>query len=264
MSAWEHIHRLVVKVGTSTLTYPNGQLHLRRMEQLVKVLADLKNAGLQILLVSSAAISVGVGELGLRDRPESLSDKQAAAAVGQCALMYRYDRLFAEYGHITAQVLLTRDGVENPVRRQNIANTLGRLLAFGVVPIVNENDTVSTEEIEFGDNDTLSAMVAQLACADGLILLTDIDGLYDANPRTDHSAKRIPLVRKIDERMIAWAGGAGSTRGTGGMVTKLQAAQMAMDAGIPAVVMDGSRPARLYDVLEGKDCGTLFLPESSP
>ncbi len=262
MSAFDHIHRLVVKIGTSTLTYPSGQLHLRRIEQLVRVLSDLKNSGLEIVLVSSAAISVGVGALGLKERPKELSGKQAAAAVGQCALMYRYDRLFSEYGHVTAQVLLTRDGVEDPVRRRNITNTLDRLLTYGALPIVNENDTVSTEEIEFGDNDTLSAMVAVLAHADGLILLTDIDGLHDADPRENQNAKRIPLVTKIDQRLLDLAGGAGSSRGTGGMITKLQAAKIAMAAHIPTVVMDGSHPFRLYDVLEGKDCGTLFLSET--
>ncbi|MGN0172619.1 MAG: glutamate 5-kinase [Acutalibacteraceae bacterium] len=261
MSAFQSVRRLVVKVGTSTLTHPSGRLNLRRIEELVKVLSDLKNSGIDILLVSSGAIAVGVGELSLQERPRDLGGKQAAAAVGQCALMYMYDKQFAEYGHVTAQVLLTRDGVENPDRRRNIINTLERLLAFGAIPIINENDTVSIEEIEFGDNDTLSAMVAVLAQADGLILLTDIDGLHDADPRTHADAKRIARVTHIDEQLLTLAGGAGSSRGTGGMITKLHAAQIAMQSHIPTIVMDGSHPSRLYDVLEGADCGTLFEEE---
>lgn len=263
MSAFSSCKRLVVKVGTSTLTHASGHINLRRIDELVKVLSDLKNAGIEILLVSSGAVGVGVGELGLRERPQDLGGKQAAAAVGQCALMYMYDKEFAEYGHVTAQVLLTRDGVEDPVRRQNIINTLECLLHYKALPIINENDTVSTEEIEFGDNDTLSAMVAVLAKADGLILLTDIDGLYTADPRTHADATLIPRVTAIDDDLLSLAGGAGSTRGTGGMLTKLHAAQIAMDAGIPTIVMDGSFPARLYDVMEGKPCGTLFEADNA-
>lgn len=250
--------RLVVKVGTSTLTHQSGHLNLRRVDELVKVLSDLKNAGIEILLVSSGAVGVGVGELGLAERPKDLGGKQAAAAVGQCALMYMYDKEFAEYGHVTAQVLLTRDGVEDPVRRQNIVNTLEYLLAYKALPIINENDTVSTEEIEFGDNDTLSALVAVLSKADGLILLTDIDGLYTADPRCDESATRIDRVSVIDDELLTLAGGAGSTRGTGGMITKLHAAQIATAEGIPTIVMNGADPKRLYDVVEGKPCGTFF------
>ncbi len=258
MASFERCKRLVVKVGTSTLTHASGHLNLRRIDELVKVLSDLKNAGIEILLVSSGAVGVGVGELGLRERPTDLGGKQAAAAVGQCALMYMYDKEFAEYGHVTAQVLLTRDGVEDGQRRQNIINTLETLLQYKALPIINENDTVSTEEIEFGDNDTLSALVAVLAKADGLILLTDIDGLYTADPRKDPDAKLIERVTVIDDDLLARAGGAGSARGTGGMLTKLHAAQIATEAGIPTVVMNGSVPARLYDVIEGKPCGTLF------
>ena len=261
MSSFTDIKRLVVKVGTSTLTHQSGHLNLRRLDELTKVLSDIKNAGVEILLVSSGAVGVGVGELGLAARPQDLGGKQAAAAVGQCALMYTYDKEFAEYGHVTAQVLLTRDGVEDPVRRQNIINTLECLLAYKALPIINENDTVSTEEIEFGDNDTLSAMVAVLAKADGLILLTDIDGLYTADPRTDPTAQRIERVTVIDDHLLALAGGAGSARGTGGMITKLHAAQIAMEAGIPTIVMNGNDPKRLYDVLEGKPCGTVFERE---
>ncbi len=261
MSSFADIKRLVIKVGTSTLTHQSGHLNLRRLDELTKVLSDIKNAGVEILLVSSGAVGVGVGELGLAARPQDLGGKQAAAAVGQCALMYTYDKEFSEYGHVTAQVLLTRDGVEDPIRRQNIINTLECLLAYKALPIINENDTVSTEEIEFGDNDTLSAMVAVLAQADGLILLTDIDGLYTADPHTDPTAKRIERVTVIDDALLALAGGAGSARGTGGMITKLHAAQIAMDAGIPTIVMNGNDPKRLYDVLEGKPCGTRFERE---
>ena len=261
MSSFEHCKRLVVKVGTSTLTHSSGHLNLRRVDELVKVLSDLKNSGVEIVLVSSGAVGVGVGELGLRERPQTLGGKQAAAAVGQCALMYMYDKEFAEYGHVTAQVLLTRDGVEDDTRRQNIINTLECLLGYNALPIINENDTVSTEEIEFGDNDTLSAMVAVLVKADGLVLLTDIDGLHTADPRRDPTAARIDRVTVIDDHLLSLAGGAGSTRGTGGMLTKLHAAQIAMEANIPTIVMDGSHPSRLYDVMEGKPCGTLFEKE---
>lgn len=261
MSSFASCKRLVVKVGTSTLTHQSGHINLRRLDELCKVLSDLKNAGIEVILVSSGAVGVGVGELGLSERPRDLGGKQAAAAVGQCALMYMYDKEFSEYGHVTAQVLLTRDGVEDPKRRQNIINTLECLLGYKALPIINENDTVSTEEIEFGDNDTLSAMVAVLTKADGLVLLTDIDGLHTADPRTDPHAKRIDRVTVIDDALLALAGGAGSARGTGGMLTKLHAAQIAMDADIPTIVMDGSRPSRLYDVIEGVPCGTLFEKE---
>lgn len=253
--------RLVVKVGTSTLTYENGRLNLRRVASLVKVLSDIKNAGREIVLVTSGAIGVGTGHLGLKERPQDIGGKQAAAAVGQCELMYTYDNEFAEYGHVTAQVLLTRDVVEDDRRKRNVVNTLQRLLEYGAVPIVNENDTVSVEEIEFGDNDTLSALVAELIEAEALIMLTDIDGLYDADPRHVPGAQRIPVVERIDDALLALAGGAGSSRGTGGMVTKLHAAQIATAAHIPTVIFDGARPSRLYDLLDGEAVGTLFLPQ---
>ncbi len=260
MSAVSGAKRVVVKVGTSTLTYENGRLNLRRIDSLVRVLSDLKNSGREILLVTSGAIGVGAGHLGLKERPRDIGGKQAAAAVGQCELMYTYDKQFSEYGHVTAQVLLTRDVVEDEGRKKNVVNTLCRLLEYGAVPIINENDTVATEEIEFGDNDTLSALVAELVGADALLLLTDIDGLYDADPHKVPDAKRIATVAAIDDRLLALAGGAGSKRGTGGMITKLHAAQIAMEAGIPTVILDGSRPARLYDLMDGQALGTLFLP----
>lgn len=262
MSVIAEAKRVVVKVGTSTLAYENGRLNLRRVESLCRVLSDIKNSGKEVLLVSSGAIGVGAGHLGLKERPRDLGGKQAAAAVGQCELMYIYDKQFAEYGHVAAQVLLTRDVVEHEDRKRNVVNTLCRLLEYGAVPIINENDTVSTEEIEFGDNDALSALVAKLVGAQALILLTDIDGLYDADPRVHPDANRIPLVTAIDDDLRALAGGAGSKVGTGGMITKLHAAEIAMEAGIPMVIMDGSRPSRIYDLMEGTSLGTLFLPES--
>lgn len=253
--------RIVVKVGTSTLTYANGRMNIRRLEQLVKVLSDVKNSGRDVILVTSGAIGVGTGKLGLSERPKTIGGKQAAAAVGQCELMYMYDKLFADYGHIISQVLLTRDGVEDPVRRANIISTLSELLKLGSLPIINENDTVATEEIEFGDNDTLSAMVAVLAEADGLIILSDIDGLLDANPKENPKASLIPLVNAIDDHLMSIAGGSGTARGTGGMTTKLHAAKIALDADIPMVIMNGTKPEKIYDVLNGESVGTLFAKE---
>ena len=256
--------RVVVKVGTSTLTYENGRLNLRRIETLVRVLSDIKNSGKELILVTSGAIGVGTGQLGLKERPKDVVGKQAAAAVGQCELMYSYDKQFSTYGHVTAQVLLTLDVVEDEQRKRNVVNTINRLLEYGAVPIVNENDTVSYEEIEsaesrtFGDNDTLSAIVAVLTEADALVMLTDIDGLYTADPRSHADAKRIPVVYKIDDALRGAASGAGSARGTGGMITKLNAAEIATNAGIPAVVMNGANPRCLYDLFDGEPVGTLF------
>ena len=250
--------RVVVKVGTSTLTYENGRLNLRRIEALVRVLSDLKNSGKEIILVTSGAIAVGTGQLGLRQRPQDTAGKQAAAAVGQCELMYSYDNQFSSYGHVTAQVLLTRDVIEDDRRKEHVVNTLSRLLEYGAIPIVNENDTVSVEEIEFGDNDTLSAIVAVLARAQALVMLTDIDGLYTADPRRHADARLIPVVEAIDDTMRQAASGAGSARGTGGMVTKLHAAEIATAAGIPTVIMSGADPRRLYDLFDGERIVTLF------
>lgn len=261
MQSLKNAKRIVVKVGTSTLTYANGRMNIRRLEQLVKVLSDVKNSGRDVILVTSGAIGVGTGKLGLSERPKTIGGKQAAAAVGQCELMYMYDKLFADYGHIISQVLLTRDGVEDPIRRANIISTLSELLKLGSLPIINENDTVATEEIEFGDNDTLSAMVAVLAEADGLVILSDIDGLLDANPKENPKASLIPLVNTIDEHLISIAGGSGTARGTGGMTTKLHAAKIALDANIPMVIMNGAKPEKIYDVLNGESVGTLFAKE---
>lgn len=258
MKEFTEAKRIVVKVGTSTLAHATGRINIRRMEGLVKALADLQNGGRQVVLVSSGAIGVGVGKLGLPERPADMPSKQAAAAVGQCELMYLYDKLFSEYSHTVSQVLLTRDAVEDPVRREHVVNTFHRLLDYGCIPIVNENDTVSVEEIEFGDNDTLSALVAVLTQADALVLMSDIDGLYTANPREDPAAKLIPVVEEIDDALLALAGGAGSGLGTGGMTTKLHAAQTALAAGIPMAIINGSRPENLYRLFDGEEIGTRF------
>ena len=258
MQSIKNARRVVVKVGTSTLAYENGQLNLQRFETLVRVLSDIKNSGREVVLVTSGAIGIGAGHLGLKERPRDIGGKQAAAAVGQCELMYCYDKRFSEYGHPTGQVLLTRDVVEDENRKKNVINTFMRLLEYGVVPIVNENDTVATEEIEFGDNDTLSAVVASLVQADVLILLTDIDGMYTADPHTDPGAKLIPIVATIDDSLRSLAGGTESGQGTGGMITKVNAAEIAKEAGIPTIVMNGKFPRQLYDLFEGKLTGTLF------
>ncbi len=251
--------RIVVKVGTSTLAHATGHLNIRCVEALCRVLSDLKNSGHEIVLVSSGAIGMGVGKLNLRERPTDMPTKQAAAAVGQCELMYTYDKLFAEYNHTVAQILLVGEDVENPVRHQHFQNTLFRLLELGVLPIVNENDTVSTEEIGIGDNDTLGAIVATSVNADLLVLLTDIDGLYTADPRTNPSACLIPFVDTITEDIMALASGSGTALGTGGMHTKLYAAQRCMEKGCDTVIAHGANPEILYDIVDGKSCGTRFI-----
>lgn len=257
-SQFQDAVRIAVKVGTSTLTHENGTLNIRRIEALVRVLSDLLNENRQVVLVSSGAIGVGVGKLGLEKRPRDVRGKQACAAVGQCELMRIYDLLFGEYGHTVAQVLLTKDILEDAQRKQNVVNTFEELLSLGVIPVVNENDTVSTDEIEFGDNDTLSAVVARLVDADALIMMTDMDGLFDKNPREHKDAKLIPIVEHITEDTMRLASGTGSSRGTGGMATKLAAASIATQRGIPAAIINGGRPDGLYDLLEGKPVGTLF------
>lgn len=261
--AIEQAKRLVVKVGTSTLTYPTGRLHIRRIEQLVRVLSDLKNSGRQIVLVTSGAIGVGAARLKLPERPSETSMKQAAAAIGQVELMYLYDKLFMAYGHVVAQILMTRIITDRDNTRENLINTFDTLLSLGAVPIVNENDSVAVEEIEcddiaFGGNDQLSAVVATLIHADALVLLSDIEGLYDQDPRETDKAKLIPVVENISDDILAHAGGAGTSLGTGGMVTKLEAAQIVTKAGIDMVIMDGSKPSSLYDLFEGNPVGTYF------
>lgn len=251
-------NRIVVKVGTSTLAHKTGLMNIQRMERLVKVLADLKNSGKEIILVSSGAIGVGVGKMGLKEKPTDTPAKQACAAIGQCELMYFYDKYFSEYNHSVAQVLLTRDIIDSPERKQNVVNTFQNLLHYGVVPVVNENDTVAVEEIVFGDNDTLSAIVGSLVGADLLIILSDIDGVYDQNPRVNPNAKLIPHIPEITDSIRALAGDHGTSLGTGGMVTKITAAQIGLNAGFPTVILNGSRPENLYDLLEGKQVGTYI------
>ena len=256
----DHDMRIVVKVGTSTLAHPTGRLNIQRMEKLCKVLSDLKNMGHEIILVSSGAIAMGFGKLNLSERPKDVPTKQASAAVGQCELMYIYDKLFTEYNHTVAQLLITAPDIEEGgVRKQNFHNTLARLLELGALPVINENDTISTEEFGIGDNDTLSAIVAVTIQADLLILLSDIDGLFDGDPRKTPDAKLIDTVDIIDEHIISLGGGSGSNLGTGGMATKLRAAQMATAAGCEMVIANGQSPEVLYDVAAGKRVGTRFL-----
>ena len=250
--------RIVIKIGTSTLTYRNGCLNLRRFEALCRAVSDLKNAGNQVILVSSGAIAMGVGKLHLTAKPSDLAGKQACAAVGQCELMYAYDKMFAEYNHTEAQLLLTAPDLMSEDRHEKFVNTVMRLLDLSVLPIINENDTVSTAEIEFGDNDTLSARVAASVGADLLVLLSDIEGLYTADPHKNPDATLIPRVDEITEEILALAGGAGTALGTGGMETKLKAAKIVVDAGIPMFILNGKDPSILYDLLDGKQIGTYF------
>ncbi len=251
-------NRIVVKVGTSTLTYDTGKINIRRMSKLAQVLSDLKNGGKEVVLVTSGAIGVGVGKLGLKERPKDTPGRQAAATVGQCELMFLYDKFFSEYGNIIGQLLVTRSDFENDERHTNLHNSFMKLFEYGAIPVVNENDSVAVEEIVFGDNDSLSAHVAKIVDADLLVILTDIDGLFSANPREDENAVLIHNVDKIDDEILALAGGSGTSRGTGGMITKLHAAQIATEAGIDTVVMNGSDPEELYKLLDGRQTGTLF------
>ena len=251
--------RICIKVGTSTLAHASGHLNIRQVERLCKVLSDLKNAGNEVILVSSGAIGMGVGKLGLGARPADMPTKQAAAAVGQCELMYIYDKLFSEYNHTVAQILLTGADIENQQRRENFCNTLFRLLELGVLPIVNENDSVVTDEIGIGDNDTLAAIVAVHAKADLLVLLSDIDGLYTTDPHKDPEAKLIGLVPELTPEILALADGKGSELATGGMTTKLSAAQIVTEQGCDMIITNGQSPNALYDILEGKPVGTRFL-----
>lgn len=255
--------RVVIKVGTSTLTYPNGKINFQHMDNLCRVISDLQNSGKEIVLVTSAAIGVGMGKLGLEKRPADTSKKQALAAIGQCELMFLYDKLFGEYNQTVAQILLTADVVDNPISRDNVVNTFTRLIEMGIIPIVNENDTVATQELEgrrIGDNDTLSAIVAKLVEAEALILLTDIDGLYTADPTKDPNAALIPVVMDITPKIAKLAGKPGSGLGTGGMITKISAARITTEAGIPCHVIQGAEPKNLYRLFEGETIGTMFLP----
>ena len=255
--------RIVVKVGTSTLTYENGNINLTRIEKLARVISDLMNSGKEVVLVTSGAIGVGSSKLKLKEKPQSIREKQAVAAIGQCELMHIYSKFFGEYSHTVGQVLLTRDVVEDDHIRNNVCNTFNILLEMGIVPIVNENDTVAIDEIEnivkFGDNDNLSAIVAGLVNADLLIILSDIDGFYDKDPRSNEDAKLLSEVSKITEELEAAAGGAGTSFGTGGMITKLSAAKTANNEGVNMVLANGKEPSILFNIVNGEEIGTLFL-----
>ena len=250
--------KIVIKIGTSTLAHATGHLNIRRVERLCKIISDIKNSGHQAILVSSGAIGMGVGKLGLLSRPTDIPTKQAAAAVGQCELMYTYDKLFSEHRHTVAQLLITGEDVANAQRHQNFSNTINRLLELGVLPIINENDTVSTAELGIGDNDTLAAIVAQSVKADKLVLLSDIDGLYTADPHTDPNARLISKVTALDDSVTALAGGSNGKQGTGGMVTKLHAAKICMDCGCDMIIANGADPENLYAIMDGREVGTTF------
>lgn len=249
--------RIVIKVGTSTLTYSTGKINFRQINTLAMVLSDMRNAGYEVILVSSGAIGVAIGKLGLTERPSDTKVKQSLAAVGQCELMALYDKMFSEYHNTVAQILLTRSDVDIEKRRSHMQDTFNTLISMGIIPIVNENDTVSVEEIEFGDNDSLSAIVAKLVNADLLVLFSDIDGLYDCDPHSNPDAELISRVEDISE-VEGNAGGAGSNLGTGGMITKIEAAKIANSAGISMIIANGEKIESLYDIMDGKKVGTLF------
>lgn len=253
----ESAKKIVVKVGTSTLTYPTGLINLRKIEKLVKCISDMQNSGKKMILVSSGAVSAGMGKIGMNFHALSTQDKQAASAVGQCELINMYNTLFSQYGHTVAQILLTKDVVEDGNRCSNAKGTFKTLIERGCIPVVNENDTVSSEQIKFGSNDTLSAIVAQICEADLLINLTDIDGLYTSDPRIDKDAKIVKYVDNIEEAM-KYAGDAGSARGTGGMRAKLEAAKICTSVGIPMIIANGADPEILYDIAEGRSVGTYI------
>lgn len=251
--------KLVFKVGTSSLTHEGGKINLRRVEEFVAVLADLCNMGHKVVLVTSGAIGVGTGKLGLLEKPSDVPGRQAAATVGQCELMFIYDKIFTQLGHKIGQLLITKEDMEDEKRHTNLTNTFEKLFDFGAIPIINENDAVATEEIVYGDNDTLSAMVASVVKADKLIILTETDGLYDSNPEKNPSAKHIDLVANITDEVLSLADDGKTAMGTGGMKTKLRAATIATSNGIDTYIIAGKNPKRIYDLLEGKQVGTLFL-----
>ena len=262
MSRLKNIRRLVVKVGTSTLTYETGKTNIRRMMKLCSVLSDLHNSGIDVTLVTSGAIGVGVGKLGLPEKPHDIPGRQAAATIGQCELMFMYDKFFGEYGQKIGQLLVTKSDFDCPERSLNLTNTFEKLFEYGAIPIVNENDSVATDEIVFGDNDSLSATVAVLTNADALVILTDTDGLFDSDPTENPDAKIIPVVDRIDDEIRKLCGGAGTKRGTGGMITKVHAAEIATNAGIVTVVMNGSTPQDLYKLIDGRQIGTIFKAQN--
>ena len=260
--------RIVVKVGTSTLTHENGDVDLRTLDKLTQVLSAVGNRGDEVILVSSGAIAVGVSKMRLSERPKEIRMKQACAAVGQCELMHLYDKFFSEYGNLVAQILLTSEDVETEEKKQNLKNTFSALLEKRIIPIVNENDSVSYAQIEsakkiFGDNDTLSALVAVLCEADRLIVLSDVEGLYDGDPHAGRPVNLIHRVETIDDRLRSLVGGAGTDRGRGGMITKLEAAEIVTSHGIEMNIILGSKPEGIYDVLDGREIGTSFLPRGN-
>ena len=251
--------RIVVKIGTSTLAHATGRLNIRQVEELCKTMSDLKNAGNEVILVSSGAIGMGVGKLSLPGRPSDMATKQAAAAVGQCELMYTYDRLFSLYNHTVAQILIDGSDLKNDERHRNFRSTILRLLELGAIPVINENDTVATQEIAIGDNDTLAAVVAESVEADVLVLLSDIDGLYTADPHKNPDARLIPVVPELTPEIFALAGAKGSPLATGGMETKLSAAKIAVSAGVDMIITNGKHPEALYNIAEGRQTGTRFI-----
>lgn len=255
---FKNLKRIVVKVGTSSLTYETGKINIKKLESLVRVISDLRNRGVEVVLVSSGAVGAGVGKLNLSKKPTDLCEKQALSAIGQATLVSIYDKFFSEYGHSTAQVLLTKFILDNEEYYLNAVNTFKTMFRYGVIPIVNENDVISSYELELGDNDTLSAYIAELVEAELLVILSDIDGLFDSNPAENPNAELIPVVREINSEIAATAGGAGSRRGTGGMITKLRAAEIVTAKGIDMIIANGASPERLYDIFEGKTIGTLF------
>jgi glutamate 5-kinase len=263
MATLKDVKRIVIKVGTSTLAHSTGKANIRQMKKLVTVISDIVNSGKEVALVTSGAIGVGVGKLGLKERPTTTAGKQAASTIGQCELMFMYDKMFGEYGHTIGQFLLTKRDVENEECRANLINAFEETFKLGAIPVINENDAVAIEEIVYGDNDSLSAIVAKLVGADALLILTDIDGLYDKNPKEDEYARIIPVVENITVGLFEIAGGKGTKFGTGGMVTKLQAAQIATEAGIDTIVMNGYDPDNIYKVLDGHQVGTFFVKKNT-
>ena len=249
-SRFRNLNRIVIKVGTSSLTHETGKINIRKIECLVRVISDLCNKGIEVVLVSSGAVGAGVGKLNLAEKPSDTQSKQALAAIGQASLVSIYDRFFSEYGHNTAQVLLTKFILDEEHHRTNTKNTFRKMFEYGVIPIVNENDVISTYELEFGDNDTLSAYIAQLIDAQLLILLSDIDGFYNSNPTDNPDATVIPVIDEINDEILSLAGDAGSNRGTGGMRTKLNAAEIVTGSGIDMIITNGANPERIYEILE--------------
>jgi glutamate 5-kinase len=254
--------RVVIKLGTSTLTHHTGNLNIRRMETIVKIISDLRNNGTEVIIVSSGAIGLGMSKIGLKERPKLTAEKQACAAVGQVDLMYMYDKLFGEYGYKVAQILLTKYVIDTP-RRGNVYNTIETLLRHNVIPVVNENDTVAIDELELevGENDTLAAYVAIISNADLLIIMSDIDGFYDGDPHSS-SSNIIPFIYQISDEIKNAAGGAGSTLGTGGMATKIKAAELTTESGIDLAIINGKTPTTLYDLFDNKVTGTVFVSQT--